>query len=152
MTLPIKQVSHVSIEVTDLERSKAFYRDVFGWEEEFDTEVDAGELGALLGEGGSGGRAAGGRMGGLRVELMDMSFNPKTPPVMGVGLRVLSFEVEDIDAAYARLQELGIEGVRPPVHVHGTRMCFIADPDGQAIEIVEYIPGGGAGWKEVQQP
>ncbi len=148
MPLPIRRVSHVSIEVRDLERSKAFYREVFGWEEEFDTEVDGAALGPLVGSGGLGGRAAGGRIADLRVELMDMSFNPKTPPAPGLGLRVLSLEVEDAEAAHRTMQALGVPTLSAPVELHGTRMFFVADPDGQAIEVVEYLPGGGAGWKD----
>lgn len=148
--LPIRNLSHVSIEVTDLERSKAFYRDVFGWEQEFETEVDGAALGDLVGSGGKGGRAAGGRIANLRLELMDMSFNPKTPVSMGLGLRVLSLEVADIQEAFARAQEMGLRTMSAPVELHGTRMFFLQDPDGQGIEVVEYVPGGGAGWKEVR--
>ena len=36
----IKDVSHVSIGVSDMERSIAFYRDVFGWEQLFDERME----------------------------------------------------------------------------------------------------------------
>ncbi len=143
--LPIRRVDHVSIEVTDLERSRAFYRDVFGWDQEFETEVDGAALGDLVGSGGRGGRAAGGTIGGFRVELMDMAFNPKTPPAMGLGLRVLSLEVDDADAAYEQAKALGAPTMSPPVTLHGTKMFFVIDPDGQGIEVVEYLESG-AGW------
>src|SRR2546421_2962798 len=37
--IEIKDVSHVSIGVSDMERSIAFYRDVFGWEQLFDERM-----------------------------------------------------------------------------------------------------------------
>lgn len=135
--LPIRRLSHVSIEVTDLDRSKAFYRDVFGWQLEFETEVDPEALRDLVGAGGRGGRVAGGRIAGLRVELMDMDFNPKTPPARGLGLRVLSLDVEDVQAAHDQARRLGLTKTSAPVELHGTRMFFAVDPDGQAIEVVE---------------
>jgi catechol 2,3-dioxygenase-like lactoylglutathione lyase family enzyme len=141
----IKRVSHVSINVSDLERSVAFYKDVFGWEQIFDSEVDSEALSALVGVPGATGQACGGRIGDLRVELMCLSYTPKTPPAPGLGLQVLSFEVEDIQAAHDAFQARGVPVMGPLVELHGTKMFFVSDPDGQGIEICEYIPGA-SGW------
>jgi catechol 2,3-dioxygenase-like lactoylglutathione lyase family enzyme len=140
----LKCVSHVSIGVSDMDRSRAWYRDVLGWEEIFDEHMEGEAFERIAGVAGAAGRACGGRVGNLRIELMDFTFIPKVMPPPGLGLRVLSLEVTDIDETHASMQELGVTCVTDPVEVHGTRMFFVLDPDGQGIEVVEYIPGGPA--------
>ena len=75
----IKDVSHVSIGVSDMERSIAFYRDVFGWEQLFDERMEGEAFEALTGVPGAAGQACGGRIGSLRVELMHFNFIPDVP-------------------------------------------------------------------------
>lgn len=141
----VKRASHVSIAVSDMERSVAFYRDVLGWKKVFDTRLDSKALERLVGIPGASGRACGGLLGGLRVELMSLDYLPQKPPAPGLGLRVLSLEVDDAEAAYRAVQERGAATLSPPVELHGTRMFFVVDPDGQGIEMCEYLPGG-SGW------
>ena len=99
--IEIKDVSHVSIGVSDMERSIAFYRDVFGWEQLFDEHMEGEAFEALTGVPGAAGQACGGRIGSLRVELMHFNFIPDVPSTPGLGLRVLSMEVVDAHAAHA---------------------------------------------------
>ena len=140
----LKGVSHVSINVSDIDRSKAWYRDVLGWEELFDEHMHGEEFETITGSPGAEGRASGGRVGDLRVELMAFNYTPPTAPGNGLGLRVLSLEVDDADQAYAAMQDMGVTCVTKPVEVFGTRMFFVLDPDSQGIEVVEYISGGPA--------
>ena len=142
--MPIKGVSHVSIAVSDMDRSIAFYRDVLGWEQLFDEEMGGEAFDTITGVKGAAGRACGGRIGGLRVELMAFNYTPNVRPAPGLGLKVLSMEVADARAAYDTLKARGVSVVSEPVEVFGTRMFFVVDPDGQGIEMVEYIPGGPA--------
>jgi glyoxylase I family protein len=145
MAVPgLKGVSHVSINVSDIERSKAWYRDVLGWQELFDEHMHGEEFETITGSPGAEGRASGGRIGDLRVELMSFTHTPAVPPGNGLGLRVLSLEVADADAAHAAMREMGVTCVTAPVELFGTRMFFVVDPDGQGIEVVEYVPGGPA--------
>jgi catechol 2,3-dioxygenase-like lactoylglutathione lyase family enzyme len=143
---PVTGVSHVSINVSDLDRSREFYRDAFGWHQVFETELDSEALTRLVGVPGASGRVSGGLIGDLKVELMCLSYTPRSRPRPGLGLQVLSFEVPDAAAACARARERGIPVVSDPVEIHGTRMFFVVDPDGQAIEMVEYLPGQ-SGWE-----
>ncbi len=140
----VKGVSHVSIAVSDMDRSIAFYRDVFGWEQLFDEHMEGESFDAITGVKGAAGRACGGRIGDLRVELMSFNYVPNVAPGAGLGLRVLSMEVTDATAAHAALVERGVKVAGEPVEVFGTRMFFVIDPDGQGIEMCEYIPGGPA--------
>ncbi len=45
----------------------------------------------------------------------------------------------DLDATLARLKEQGIEPERPPYTVRdgGNRLCFVRDPDGYRVELIE---------------
>ena len=140
----IKDVSHVSIGVSDMTRSIAFYRDVFGWEQIFDEQMEGAAFEALTGVPGASGRACGGRIGSLRVELMHFNFIPDTMPPSGLGLRVLSMEVADAHAAHDEVVARGVPVSGPPVEVFGVHMFFVMDPDGQGIEMCEYVRGGPA--------
>ncbi|MFI5041394.1 MAG: VOC family protein [Acidimicrobiales bacterium] len=140
----ITGVSHVSINVADMDRSIAFYRDAFGWEQLFDEHMEGAAFDAITGVSGAAGRACGGRIHDIRVELMCFNFTPPAPPRPGLGLRVLSLEVDDADAAHQELVAAGIRVASQPVDLHGTRMFFVIDPDGQGIEMVEYVRGGPA--------
>jgi catechol 2,3-dioxygenase-like lactoylglutathione lyase family enzyme len=142
--IPIIDVSHVSIGVSHMERSIAFYRDVFGWEELFDERMEGPAFEELTHVAGAAGRACGGRIGSLRVELMQFNFIPEVPAPSGLGLRVLSLETPDAHAAHAELERRGVPVSGPPVEVFGVHMFFVMDPDGQGIEMCEYVRGGPA--------
>jgi catechol 2,3-dioxygenase-like lactoylglutathione lyase family enzyme len=142
--IEIKDVSHVSIGVSDMARSIEFYRDVFGWEQLFDEHMEGEAFEQLTGIAGAAGQACGGRIGSLRVELMHFNFIPDVPSTPGLGLRVLSMEVADARAAHDELVRRGVPVSGPPVEVFGVHMFFVLDPDGQGIEICEYVPGGPA--------
>ena len=137
-------ISHVSLYVSDMQASLRFYRDVFGFQEIFEEKVDGEALETITGKPGARLLAVGGSIGGFRVELMESNTVPHELKAPGLGLSVLSFRVPDAKQAYERVLELGYDCPHPPVEHYGTRMFFIADPDGQRIEMVEYIPGGPA--------
>ena len=140
----ITGVSHVSINVTDMERSVDYYHRTFGWEQLFEEQMEGAAFEAITGVRGASGRACGGRIRDIRVELMCFNFTPPAPPGAGLGLRVLSLQVDDADAAYRDLRGSGVKLASAPVDLHGTRMFFVIDPDGQGIEMVEYVRGGPA--------
>jgi lactoylglutathione lyase len=58
---------------------------------------------------------------------------------LGTGYGHVALTVDDIEAALARLAEQGIEPERPPYTVRegGPRLCFVKDPDGYRIELIE---------------
>ncbi|MFJ6379916.1 VOC family protein [Kitasatospora sp. NPDC092039] len=122
------QTGHVGLNVTDLARSIAFYRTVFGLD--VTTEgTDPERRYALLG-----------RDGRLVVTLWQQStgaFAPAAP-----GLHHLSFEVESLDevrTAEKLLRELGADfaydGVVPHREGSASGGIFFTDPDGIRLEI-----------------
>ena len=58
---------------------------------------------------------------------------------LGTGYGHIAIGVEDLDGTLARLGERGIEPERPPYTVSegGSRLCFVQDPDGYRIELIE---------------
>jgi catechol 2,3-dioxygenase-like lactoylglutathione lyase family enzyme len=124
---------HVGLNVTDLERSLAFYRTVFDFE--------------IMAEGSETDRrwAFLGRDGRLLVTLWQQSegtFSVNTP-----GLHHLSFQVDTIDEVNATaevLRGLGAEFAYEGVVPHGEQGVsggvYFTDPDGTRLEI--YAPTG----------
>ena len=58
---------------------------------------------------------------------------------LGTGYNHIAITAPDLDAALERLKEQGIEPEKPPYSVRegGSRLCFVRDPDGYRIEIIE---------------
>ena len=142
--LGVRKVSHVSVCVSDMQRAVDFYREMFGFEVLFDDKLGGPELDKITGVAGARGRAVGGRIGHMHIELLEQSYVPNQPRSPGLGLNVLTLEVESAQGAYERAQARGIPCLTPPIEILGTRLFFIVGPDEQRIELVEYVPGGGA--------
>jgi catechol-2,3-dioxygenase len=127
------QTGHIGLNVTDIERSTRFYKQVFG----FDTLSESGDPERQFVFLGAGKKIV------LTLwQQADGAFSPRTS-----GLHHLSFQVdtiEEVQAATARLREIGATlfhgGVVP--HAEGAQSggVFFADPDGTRMEI--YAPSG----------
>jgi catechol 2,3-dioxygenase-like lactoylglutathione lyase family enzyme len=128
---------HVGHCVTDLDRSRRFYVELFGFEALNEIEVPDTPSDRLLRVPAPVGlRAAYLRKDGFTLELMEFR-RPGNPPatervVNEPGLTHLSFSVDDVDAVAARVEELGGE-LLADTHI-GTAV-FLRDPDGQLIEL-----------------
>ena len=115
---------HTMVRVTDLEASLRFYRDALGLEELSRREHPAGRF-TLVFLAAPGDHAA-------QVEL---TYN-WDPEVYGGGRNFghLAYAVEDIYAACARMQALGVTINRPP---RDGRMAFVRSPDQISIELLQ---------------
>ena len=58
---------------------------------------------------------------------------------LGTGYNHIALAVEDLDGTLAGLAEDGIEPEKPPYQVRegGSRICFVRDPDGYRVELIE---------------
>jgi catechol 2,3-dioxygenase-like lactoylglutathione lyase family enzyme len=122
------ETGHVGLNVSDLERSKKFYQDVFGLE--------------IMGRSNQQGRRYVflSKNHKLLLTLWQQSegrFESRLP-----GLHHLSFQVANIDQvqeAEARLRELGVRFQYDGIVPHGEGMSsggvFFEDPDGIRLEI-----------------
>jgi catechol 2,3-dioxygenase-like lactoylglutathione lyase family enzyme len=131
-------VNHVGLCVHDLDRSMRFYTELFGFEVVSELAPPDGPTAKLLRlDPPVGLRAVYLRLGRFTLELL--AYDPSHRPAPGdramdePGLTHLSFGVDDVAAAAARVEELG-----------GTVLAdtdlgvavFVRDPDGQLLELL----------------
>jgi glyoxylase I family protein len=141
----IRRLSHHGLCVSDLERALAFYRDGLGFAEVSRLRFADRGTQKLLGLPGAALEAMYLRRDGVTLELLHfpqpgthLAAGPR--PMNEVGLTHLSFLVEDLDAALAKLAALGaqvLEATRLGREGPGPKAIFVADPDGTRIELVE---------------
>ena len=121
---------HTMVRITDPARSRAFYEALgFRFSRDMDIVRD-GELEAtnyFFSLGGSD-------------DVLELTFNHDGRTYeLGTGYGHIALGVEDLDGTLARLAGQGIEPERPPYSVRagGSRICFVRDPDGYRIELIE---------------
>ena len=72
---------------------------------------------------------------------LELTFNigREEPYEIGTGYGHIAITTADLDATLERLAAQGIDPERPPYTVRegGSRLCFVRDPDGYRIEIIE---------------
>lgn len=58
---------------------------------------------------------------------------------IGTGYGHIAITADDLDATLAALAKAGIEPEKPPYQVRGggSRICFVQDPDGYRVELIE---------------
>ena len=116
--------------ITDPEKSRAFY-EALGFE--FRRElpiVRDGELEATNFFFGLPGQE----------EELELTFNHDGRSYeLGTGYGHIAIGVDDLDGTLNRLRHQGIEPERPPYSVRegGSRLCFVQDPDGYRVELIE---------------
>ena len=122
--------SHVGICVSDLDRSLRFYRDGLGFElsDRFEIDDATAVVSQMIVNGP------------MKVELLHYpGRTSRGTPSTSRGLRGLthlSFIVEDVDEAAARLVEHG-GTILPDTRVNvGVDIVFLTDPDGTRIELM----------------
>jgi len=73
-----------------------------------------------------------------RLELT-YNIGREEPYEIGTGYGHIAITTSDLDGALASLARQGIEPERPPytIRAGGARLCFVRDPDGYRIEIIE---------------
>lgn len=141
---------HSGITVKDMDRALVFYRDGLGLEQAFDRILDAPYIKAVLGLAFDHIRAVYLHIpGGGFVELLEYAGIERMPAASrpcDPGAGHLCLYVDDVDALHSRLVELGFSA-RSDRAVDitagpnkGARSCYLADPDGYAVELFEKPP------------
>jgi catechol-2,3-dioxygenase len=132
--MEIKELGHVVLYVRDLERSRAFYRDVLGFRE------------VLAGPG-----VAGYSSGRTHHELLLIAVGPDAQPIpegRRVGMYHFGLKVGDSDdelrAARDAVLKSGAKIVGSSDHVV-THSLYLLDPDGNELELYVDVPG--VDWK-----
>jgi lactoylglutathione lyase len=121
---------HTMLRVTDPEQSRAFY-EALGMEFRRESPiVRNGELEATLYFLGFPGQE----------EELELTFNHDGSTYdLGTAYGHVAIGVDDLDATLAKLAGQGIEPEKPPYQVRegGSWLCFVRDPDGYRIELIE---------------
>ncbi|HUZ15107.1 MAG TPA: VOC family protein [Gaiellaceae bacterium] len=121
---------HTMVRITDPERSRSFY-EALGFEFERDMDiVRNGELEATNYFFGCGDQKA----------VLELTYNHDGRTYeLGTGYGHIALAVDDMAATLAGLAEQGIEPEREPYRLRegGSLLCFVRDPDGYRIELIE---------------
>src|SRR5690349_24989311 len=121
---------HTMVRITDPERSRAFY-EALGFRFERDMDIVR-----------NGEREATNYFFGIgdQQSVLELTYNHDGRTYdLGSGYGHIAVGVEDLDGAVRELAAQGIEPERPPYTVSegGSRLCFVRDPDGYRIELIE---------------
>ena len=121
---------HTMVRITDPQKSRAFYEALgFRYERDFDI-VRNGETEATNYFFGMGDHES----------VLELTFNHDGRTYdLGSGYGHIAVSVDDLAASLAELKEQGIEAERAPYRVRegGSLICFVQDPDGYRIELID---------------
>jgi len=121
------ELIHTCYRITDIDRSVDFYGRL-GFEELGRMPIRDEATNVFMGLPGDGAR-------------LELTYNhgQDQPYDLGTGYNHIAVALEDLDGALAGLAEQGIEPEKPPYTVSegGSRLCFVRDPDGYRVELIE---------------
>ena len=119
---------HTCYRITDIDRSVAFY-EALGFEEVGRFPIRDEAINVFMNIPGDGDSP--------RLEL---TYNHGVDSYeLGTAYGHIAITAEDLDGTLERLAGQGIEPEKPPYTVRegGSRLCFVRDPDGYRIELIE---------------
>jgi lactoylglutathione lyase len=119
---------HTCYRITDIDRSVAFYR-ALGFEEIRRMPIRDEAVNVFLNQPGDG-----------EEPRLELTYNFGVEQYdLGTGYGHIAITAPDLDATLEQLAKAGIEPERPPYTIRdgGSRICFVRDPDGYRIEVVE---------------
>jgi len=122
----MSELIHTCYRIGDIDRSVAFYEKL-GFEETGRFPIRDEAINVFMGLPGDGAR-------------LELTYNHGVDSYeMGTGYNHIAVTIEDLDGALAGLAQQGIEPEKPPYSVRegGSRLCFVRDPDGYRIELIE---------------
>jgi lactoylglutathione lyase len=126
MLLAMPELIHTCYRIGDIDRSVAFYT-ALGFEETGRFPIRDEAINVFMGLPDDGAR-------------LELTYNHGVDSYeLGTGYNHIAITASDLDATLANLAEQGIEPEKPPYTVRdgGSRICFVRDPDGYRIEIIE---------------
>ena len=123
----MSELIHTCYRILEIDRSVDFYEKL-GFEEMARLPIRDEAVNVFMGLPGDG----------ARLELT-WNKDQEEPYEIGTGYGHIALTVDDLDATLEGLGEHGIEPEKPPYRVSegGSRICFVRDPDGYRIELIE---------------
>ena len=122
----MSELIHTCYRIADIDKSIAFYEKL-GFEEKGRMPIREEAINVFMGLPGDGAR-------------LELTYNHGVDSYeMGAGYNHIAVTVDDLDGTLEGLAAQGIEPEKPPYSVRegGSRLCFIRDPDGYRIELIE---------------
>jgi lactoylglutathione lyase len=120
------ELVHTCYRITDPGRSVAFY-EALGFEKRRELPIRDEAVNIFMGLPGDGDR-------------LELTYNFGVDSYeLGTGYGHIAVAVKDLDGTLERLAAQGIQPDRPPYTVRegGSRLCFVRDPDGYRVELIE---------------
>jgi len=143
----ITKAHHMGLQVADLDRSIAFYRDVLGFAVVFRWNPQAEYIRELVGYPDADIHAVILRLPATDVALELLEYRnvereAVDPRTANPGTAHIAFYVDDLDALYEDLRTRGVPSVSSPVTPtigpnRGGRAVYMLDPDGIRIELIQ---------------
>ena len=122
----MSELIHTCYRIGNIDRSVAFY-EALGMEELGRFPIREEAINVFMGFAGDGAR-------------LELTYNHGVDSYeLGSGYNHIAITVDDLDDVLPKLAEKGIEPEKPPYRVRegGSRLCFVRDPDGYRIELIE---------------
>ena len=119
---------HTCYRIGEIDRSVAFYN-ALGFEEVGRMPIGDEAINVFMNIPGDG-----------DMPRLELTYNFGVDSYqLGTGYNHIAIAAGNLDETLARLAEQGIEPERPPYSVRegGSRLCFVRDPDGYRIELIE---------------
>jgi lactoylglutathione lyase len=119
---------HTCYRITDIDRSIAFYN-ALGFQEVGRIPIKDEAVNVFMNQPGDG-----------DMPRLELTYNFGVDSYeLGTAYGHIAITTPDLDATLASLADQGIEPEKLPYTVQegGSRICFVKDPDGYRIEIVE---------------
>ena len=120
------ELVHTCYRITNPERSVAFY-EALGFEKRRELPIRDEAINIFMGLPGDDDR-------------LELTYNFGVDSYeLGTGYGHIALTVDDLDGTLEQLAGQGIEPERPPYTVRegGSRLCFVSDPDGYRVELIE---------------
>ena len=118
---------HTCYRITDIDASVRFYG-LLGFEETRRIPIREEAINVFMGMPGDG-------------ERLELTYNigHDEPYEIGTGYGHIAITPDDLDGMLRDLENAGVSPERPPYSIRegGSRLCFVRDPDGYRIEIIE---------------
>ena len=119
---------HTCYRITDIDRSTEFYK-ALGFKETGRIPIRDEAINVFMNLPGDG-----------DMPKLELTYNHGVDSYdIGTGYGHIALTVDDLDGTLERLKTQGIEPEKPPYTVRegGSRLCFVRDPDGYRIELIE---------------